>query len=65
VVPAATLRLDDSGGESDEKTIALCFTNWSRSGAVELYDQCVARTERLVASWRFQDLDDCASATII
>jgi hypothetical protein len=23
---------------------------------VELYDRCLARTERLVASWKFQDL---------
>jgi hypothetical protein len=51
--------LDHSGGEADEETagtIALVFTNWSKSGAVELYEHCVARTERLVASWRFQDL---------
>jgi hypothetical protein len=53
------LRLDESGGEADEEiagTIALAFTNWSRAEAMELYDDCLARTERLVASWRFQDL---------
>ena len=52
------LQLDDAGGEADEEMaakVAIAFTGGDVDKSLELYNRCLERAERLVATARFQD----------